>query len=339
MHHLRDALLSPSPEGPPEVNKLDAVAKDMLDTRECAARGEFDEIRGAAFHNRPWVVTHRYCSLGDGIDSLVRHIHSIWHKYYQLGVHTAHDTYNQDRLVLDIVRIQGFGPLTRPVTGNYGIDIARTIDGTVWNDLPFLAKDMTEFWVNNCATLKNAQRLNLASFLAKLASTRVSKDQICQIGLVLFCATFEERRGLDGGQPDELASHQWISTLDFTQLMPAVCAWVKEAGHVLVQLSEVSWNDCPSEIGQGGQNFIASEFGKRSPTGFTPWRWMYWLKRLHEIREEARKANVKEIEEQTTDAIDRMTGQVHERNSAILRAFQDGDFLQQDEHLSCLKVK
>ncbi|KAI0574972.1 DUF3632 domain-containing protein [Pyrenophora tritici-repentis] len=199
---------------------------------------------------------------------------------------------------------------------------------------------MTEFWINNCATLKNAQRLNLASFLAKLASTRVSKDRICQIGLVLFSSTFEERRVIVGGEPDELASHQWISTLDLMQLMPAVCVWVKEAGHVLVQLCDVSWNDCPSKIGQGGHNFLESEFGKRSPTGFTPWRWMYWLKRLHEIREEAKEANEKILEEQTTDAIDRMVAQVHKRNSGILRAYQDGgDFLKQDEHLSCLKGK
>lgn len=192
--------------------------------------------------------------------------------------------------------------------------------------------DMTEFWVKNCATLKNAQRLNLASFFAKLASTRVSKDRICQIGLVLFSSTLEERRGIVGGEPDELASHQWISTLDFKQLMPAVCAWIKEAGHVLIQLSEVSWNECPSKIGQGGPIFLESEFGKRSPTGFTPWRWMYWLKRLHEIREEAKDANEKILEEQTTDAIDRMVKQVHERNSGILRAYQDGgDFLKQDE--------
>jgi hypothetical protein len=338
LHHLRDALLGPSPEDSPKLGDLDREAKDMIDVCECAARGEFGELRGAAFYNRTWNVTERYCSLGDGIDFLVCHIHSMWHTYYQLGVHTEHDTYDQDRLVLDIVRIQGLGPLTRPVTGNYGIDVARTIDGTVWNDLPFLAMDMTEFWVKNCATLKNAQRLNLASFFAKLASTRVSKDRICQIGLVLFSSTFEERREIVGGQPDELASHQWIATLDFKQLMPAVCAWIKEAGHVLIQLSEVSWNECPSKFGQGGQKFLESEFGKRSPAGFTPWRWMYWLKRLHEIREEAKDANEKILEEQTTDAIDRMVKQVHERNSGILRAYQDGgDFLKQDEHLLCLK--
>ncbi|RMZ74575.1 cytochrome P450 [Pyrenophora seminiperda CCB06] len=340
MHHLRDSLLSPSPEGPHELNHLDARAKDALSVREAVARGEFEELRGAAFYNRTGVVSDRYCSLGDGIDSLVHHIHSAWHMYYQLAVHTAHDTYDQDRLVLDIVRIQGLGPLVRPVTGQYGVDIARTVDGTVWNDLPFLATDMTEFWIDNCATLKNAQRLNLASFLAKLASTRVCKDRISQIGLVLLSSTFEERRGIEGGDPDELASHQFISTLDYTQLMPAVLAWVKEAGHVLVQLSDVSWNDCPSKIGQGGHNFLASEFGKRAPTGFTPWRWMYWLKRLHEIRQEAKEANEKTLEEQTAEAIDRMVAQVHDRNSGILRVYQDGgDFLKQDDHLSCLKGK
>ena len=205
-------------------------------------------------------------------------------------------------------------------------------------DLPFLATDMTGFWIENCAALKNAQRLNLASFLAKLASTRVSKDRICQIALLLFCSTFEGRSSIDGGQPDELSSHQTISTLDLTQLMPSVCAWIKEAGHVLVQLSELSWNDCPSHIGQGGQHFLESDFGKRSPTGFTPWRWMYWLKRLHEIRQEAKEANEKTLEEQTSEAIDRMVSQVHDRNSGILRAYQDGgDFLKLDEHLECLR--
>ena len=33
MHHLRDALLSPSPEGPPELNHLDNVAHDVLMVR------------------------------------------------------------------------------------------------------------------------------------------------------------------------------------------------------------------------------------------------------------------------------------------------------------------
>lgn len=77
-------------------------------------------------------------------------------------------------------------------------------------------------------------------------------------------------------------------------------------------------------IGQGGQSFVESELGVRSPTGFTPWRWLYWLKRLHEIRDEAHAAREEHLEEQATDAIDRMINNVKERNSGILRAYQSG---------------
>lgn len=340
MHHLRDALLSPSPKGPPELTMLDSAAMDQQDVRECVARGEFEELRGAAFYNRTWVVTSRYCDVGDGVDSLEGHLHSLWHIYYQLGRHTSHENSDHDRLVLDILRIQGLGPLTRPVSGLYGIDIARTVQGTLWNDLPFLVTDMTDFWIHNCATMSGVQRLNLASFLAKLASARVSKDGMCQIALVLFRSTFEDgRRDLGTTEkPDDEDTHRSISILDIAHLLPAACAWIKEASHNLIQLSDVSWNDCPSTIGQGGQMFIESELGKRSPTGFTPWRWMYWLKRLHEIREEAKKANEKRLEEYATDAIDLMVRNVKDRNSGILRAYQNsGDVLHQDKHLFCLK--
>jgi hypothetical protein len=320
---------------------LDRIAAEMQDVRESIARGEFEELRGAAFRNRTWIISHRYCNVGDGVDSLEGYLHSLWHIYYQLGRHTAHETTDHDRLVLHIVRIQGLGPLTRPVPGLYGIDIARTVEGTLWNDLPFLATDMTDFWINNCASMSGAQRLNFASFLAKLASTRVSKDRICQIALVLFSSTFEVGRDLrHTEEPDDEDTHRRITSLDLTHLLPAACAWIKEAGHVLIQLSDVLWNDCPSTIGQGGRKFIESELGKRSPTGFTPWRWMYWLKRLHEIQEEAKEANEKRLEEQATEAIDWMVRNVKDRNAGILRAYQNGgDVLHQDEHLLCLKDK
>lgn len=181
MHHLRDSLLSPLPQGTPDLTELDSASRDEDDIRESAARGEFEELRGAAFHNRTWIISTRYCQVGDGVDSLEGYLHSLWHMYYQLGRHTSHETPDQDRLVLDIIRIQGKGPLTRPVSGVYGINIARTVEGTLWNDLPFLVTDMTEFWINNCASLAGAQRLNFASVLAKLAPTRICKDRMCQI--------------------------------------------------------------------------------------------------------------------------------------------------------------
>ncbi|CDM32944.1 unnamed protein product [Penicillium roqueforti FM164] len=88
-------------------------------------------MRGTARFNRTWIVTSRYCQVGDGVDSLELYVRHIWYMYYQLGLYTSHETPEHDRLVLDILRIQGKGPLTRPGKGVYGIDIARMTEGTL----------------------------------------------------------------------------------------------------------------------------------------------------------------------------------------------------------------
>ncbi|USP77942.1 cytochrome P450 [Curvularia clavata] len=340
MYSLRDTLLSPSPKGPSDITKLDDAAHDRQDTCESIARGHIETVRLAGFTNRTWIISERYCALGDGVDSLEGYLRSIWHIYYQLSRHASYETSDQDRLVLDIVRIQGLGPLTRPVSGNYGIDIARTVQGTLWNDLPFLATDMTDFWIKNCSSLSSAHRLNFASFLAKLASTRVCNDRICQIALILFRSTFEETRQLcsmEHEKKDEEDASRTMHDLAVADLLPAACAWINEAKYCLLQLSDVFWNDCPSAVGAGGKDFVESELGMRSPTGFTPWRWMYWLKRLHRIRDEAHVAHEGHLEKQATDAIEWMVNAVKERNSEVLRAYQKGGpDLQQDPQLRCL---
>lgn len=67
------------------------------------------------------------------------------------------------------------------------------------------------------------------------------------------------------------------------------------------------------------------------------WRWMYWLKRLHEIRDEAHEAGEVRLDEYATDSIHIMANNVKERNSEILRAYQNGgQALHQDPHLLCL---
>lgn len=142
MYRLRESLLSPVPKG--ILTTLDEEARERQHVLEAVAREELEEIRGATFFNRTWIMAERYCNIGDGVDSLEGYLHSLWHMYYQLGRLTSHESSDHDRLVLDILRIQGKGPLTRPVSGWCGIDIARTVQGTVWNDLLFLVTDMTE---------------------------------------------------------------------------------------------------------------------------------------------------------------------------------------------------
>lgn len=245
------------------------------------------------------------------------------------------DKPDHDGLVLDILRIQGLGPLTRPAPWLPGIDIARTVDGTLWNDLPFLVPDMTKYWLESSGAMSSAQRLNFSTFLAKLTATRVCKDRVCQIALHLFCYTFEKAREIrDTEKLEDENTRRRLHDLDYANLLPSACAWIKIAGPNLILLSDAHWSDCPSEIGQGGTLFVESEFGNRCPKGFTPWRWMFWLKRLHEIRDLAKEAEDKEVETLATDAIDKMINGVRERNSNILRVYKNGGAaLHKDKHL------
>ncbi|EAW12458.1 DUF3632 domain-containing protein [Aspergillus clavatus NRRL 1] len=339
MDHLRDSLLSSLPRDTPSTAMIDHARRDQEGTRQSVVRGEFKEVRDMAFSNRTWVVTSRYCDIGDGVDSLEGHIHSLWYMYYELGRNISSESPEHEGIVLDILRIQGMGPLTRPARGVYGIDIARTVDGTLWNDLPFLVGDMTNFWVNHSASMSGTHRLNFATFLAKLASTRVAKDRMCQVALLMFRTIFESPQALHTGEEsDEEDLNRGTKQLEVFHLLPAAVTWLKIASHNLLLLSEVYWNDCPSHISKGGEEFLESELGQRSPAGFSPWRYMFWLKRLHEIQEEAKEANEKALEGLATDGIQYMINTIKQRNTEVLRAYKNGgNALHQDKHLSCLK--
>ncbi|KUM57611.1 hypothetical protein ACN42_g9562 [Penicillium freii] len=340
MDHLRDSLLSSLlPRDTPSTATIDHARRDQESTRQSVARGEFKEVRDMAFSNRTWIVTSRYCDIGVGVDSLEGHIHSLWYMYYELGRNISSDAPEHEGIVLDILRIQGMGPLIRPARGGYGIDIARTVDGTLWNDLPFLVDDMTNFWINHGASMSGTHRLNFATFLAKLASTRVSKDRLCQVALLIFRTLFESPQALRSGEEsDEEDANRSTKQLEVFHLLPAAVAWLEIASHNLLLLSEVCWNDCSSQISKGGEDFLESGLGQRTPAGFSPWRYMFWLKRLHEIQEEAKEANEKALEELATDGIEYMINTIKQRDAEILRAYKNGgDALHQDKHLSCLK--
>ncbi|BCR94962.1 DUF3632 domain-containing protein [Aspergillus luchuensis] len=340
MDHVRDSLLSSLPRDSPSTAAIDHARRDQEDTRQAVARGEYQEVRDIAFSNRTWVVTSRYCDIGDGVDSLEGHIHSLWYMYYELGRTISSDSPEHEGLVLDILRIQGMGPLTRPSRGVNGIDIARTVDGTLWNDLPFLVGDMTDFWINHSASMSGTHRLNFATFLAKLASTRVAKDRLGQVALLIFHSLFESPLQLRSGkESDEEDVNRGTKQLEVFHLLPSAVAWLKIASHNLLLLSEVYWNDCPSHISKGGATFVGSDLGQRSPTGFSSWRYMFWLRRLHELQDEAKQAGEKALEELAADGIQYMVNTIKDRNSEVLRAYKNGgDELHQDKYLSCLKT-
>ncbi|KAF9894006.1 hypothetical protein FE257_008977 [Aspergillus nanangensis] len=217
-----------------------------------------------------------------------------------------------------------------------GLDIARTPDGTLWNDLPYLAPDMTELWLDACGEMSRTQRLNASTFLAKLASTRVANDQLCQIALTLCRLTFETEDHLGNTNgPDEEDKRRTMSELSIAELLPSVCAWFREAGHNLTFLSELSWNDCTNtEIGRLGYTFEQSGFGHRCGGRFSPWRWLYWLKQLHLIADEAAKADEPSLVEAAKETIEFMLNRAKDRQSTIIEIFKTAsDPIKNDEHL------
>jgi hypothetical protein len=65
---------------------------------------------------------------------------------------------------------------------------------------------------------------------------------------------------------------------------------------------------------------------------------LYWLKRLHQIADEALKADEKLLAEQAAKAINTMLSDVKERNSQILRVFEAaGDAVTEDNDFLGLK--
>ncbi|OJJ85124.1 DUF3632 domain-containing protein [Aspergillus glaucus CBS 516.65] len=266
MEALRADPASPSPRHDPDPTLVAASAGDRKSVRDAIKRGEFDDLRSAAY-NKTW-----------------------------------------------------------------------TPSGALWNDLPFFVADMTDFWVNDCAMVKANERLSFASFLAKLASTRLGKDRLCQIALLAFREMFETERLLRVSETTDENSGRIMHDLDIAALLPVACAWIREAGYNIILLSDMSWNDCSSSIAQGGDTFVKSELGQRAPAGFNSWRLLYWLKRLHEIADEAKQAEEKHLAEQATEAIEMMLGHTEERNSKILRVFEAaGDGLRQDMAFSGLE--
>jgi hypothetical protein len=179
------------------------------------------------------------------------------------------------------------------------------------------------------------QRCNVARFLAKLASAGLSNDGLFQIALLVFRDALETARPIGSldtscnANPDRRM--QDLTVADF---LPAVYAWIQEARYKIFQLSDESWNHCPDDLGRGGAMFVESELGKKSPSGFSHWRWMFWLKRLEDINQEAKQVGEKRIAQQVSEMINITTGQLEDGDPLTFRKFEAAEELIPDKEFS-----
>ncbi|KAL7959011.1 hypothetical protein V8C34DRAFT_281217 [Trichoderma compactum] len=180
---------------------------------------------------------------------------------------------------------------------------------------------MTDFWVKDCATMSPDQRVNFSCFLAKLASTGVD-DNICGIALLVFKDTFETARPLGSldGQSDE-DTRRALHNLSIAALLPAAQVWLAVAHNKIIQLSDKLWNSLAT-VRQDETNFTGSDLGRRSSAAFSPWRWMYWLRRLEEIKEEAKRVGEDALAKSVLDTMERMLSRVEDMDTRVQRELE-----------------
>ncbi|KAB5511573.1 hypothetical protein GE09DRAFT_1047543 [Coniochaeta sp. 2T2.1] len=233
-------------------------------------------------------------------------MHDLWHMYWHGAINTAPGSPKLYRLALSIIQIREQGVLIRgsephsfkgspTAPDQYSEDetsLARTSDSArIWTDLPFLVEDMTAHWTNSHATLSSAQRLSGAQFLSHMAAAgAVEDDALCGIALIVLREALETPRQLGRVTATERDRARCLHDLTVADLLPSANAWLFTTGRKLVQLSDDEWSESPADVGAlgelvGGGGAVYGNSFKDVPArgGFSPQRWMWWLRRLEEI--------------------------------------------------------
>ncbi|KAL6834432.1 hypothetical protein V8C40DRAFT_261163 [Trichoderma camerunense] len=290
---------------------------------EAIQKNDFDGLEGFA-DSKISFINKSYSREGKSAEELKYQLRCLWYVYYEAGKNISHTSPEQDTWVLHIVRLHGQGNLARRAQSSHNgdeLEIAIIFAGIIWEDLPFFTVDMMDFWVKDCATMSTEQRVDFSCFLAKLASTGVD-DNLCDIALLVFKDTFETVRSLGSlnDQSDE-DPYRDLRDLTIAALLPAAQFWLVVAHNKIIQLSDGLWNILDT-VRQDETTFTTSELGRRSSAAFSPWRWMYWLKRLEEIKEEAEQAGEDTLAKLALTTMVQLLGKVKDKDTRVQRELE-----------------
>ncbi|KAF3077062.1 hypothetical protein CFAM422_000881 [Trichoderma lentiforme] len=296
---------------------------DRMSIEEAIQKNDFDGLEGFA-NSKISFINESYSREGKSAEELKYQLRCLWYVYYQVGKNISHTSPEQDTWVLQIVRLHGQGNLTRRAQSSHNSDeleIATTSAGIIWEDLPFFTADMTDFWVKDCATMRADQRVDFSCFLAKLASTGVD-DNLCGIALLVFKDTFETVRPLGSfnDQSDE-DPQRYLRDLTIAALFPIAQTWLLVAHNKIIQLSDKLLNSFDTAR-QDETTFTKSELGRRLSAAFNPWRWMYWLKRMEDIKEEAEQAGEGTLAKSALNTMVQLLSKVEDKDTRVQRELE-----------------
>lgn len=280
-------------------------------------------------HSKLFVVNIQFSTSGASVETIEWDLHDLWHAYYLAAMNISQATPDMDRLAFQVIQAKEQGVLVRGTQVTDTQDAATlettleaiTPDGKIWTDLPFLVPDMTAYWVTGYAKMSAEQRLNFAAFLAKLASVGLNDDRLSGIALIVLRDALETRRALGDLDDQQDEDPQRLEAdVSIGSLLPAANVWLFTAGLKLIQLSDKHWNNCAPSVSQCGD--LAQENGT-ADIGFSPTRWLFWLRRLDEIAKNARQAGKETLATHVQRMMDNMLIIVGDTESLVKKALDE----------------
>lgn len=306
----------------------DLFRRSVKEHAESSAENQLWQTAQDAVSN----LQRRYVNSQNDGDGFEIDLHDIWYTYYHAAKNTDWQSPMLDRLVLQICCTWELGSVSR---GHLlEASVATTSDGVIWTDLPFLAADMLRYWKEDWRGMAAQKRLSFATFTAKLASSGACV-RINTIGLTILRDALEVPRAL-GSLPDEAdstsdAANDTVATFllaadrasnTVASLLPAANAWLFYAGQKLIQLSDQAWSDDGAAI-SAGDLFANDALYTGAAVGFGVRRWLFWMKRLEQMSDNARSAGNAPVAEYALRVLENMLKEAEETDSGVRREMRN----------------
>lgn len=317
-------------DGPTEPSLVQAYMEKRLSRNDLLRQSAEASVRACRDTNTLRAPSHSICwafnmmlqgSRGPG-DLAKDNLQHLWWNFYLYAKYIDAGSAAMSRLAFQLVQVREQGKLLRHAEGG-GFETVLTSDGVVWSDLPFFVSEMHELWAKDCATMSSAHRINFSRFLSKLASISLADDQLCGIALILFREALETPRPL-GEMGTHVAEDSTRSMADLTicDLLPSLNSWLAESSKKIIQLADKSRHDFPSEAQVIGVLYRDDERSALKAPGFSPARWLFWLRRLDTIHHDAEEGGKQDIADYVELLLGAMFGPLRDILTSVRTEFE-----------------
>jgi hypothetical protein len=171
-------------------------------------------------------IGHQYHDHTADIPNVEESLHDAWDELIHAARAIPSGSSEHDRLVTLVLEMRELGTFQRKKISASADDLeAAVMDNyeLLWTDVPYLAHDLQNYWVEESSNLPAVERRNLAAFTAKLCSSGVRAEALSGCALWLFKEALEtDRLEVASSLPDD--SNEAV--LPLADLLPACVEWL-----------------------------------------------------------------------------------------------------------------